>query len=158
MERKKEEVLKDLEGLFVLGFLEEEVEVYGVKFKLRTLNDGERVWRDRYVPLSVSSDVVSARKAPTLAIAIRAINGISVEELFSIENEGDKVLEGITEPALREIVGRVLKVSGDEKKFKVAERVLEFLRSLSPEVVDRLWDRYVELERRVSECLKQGKN
>jgi len=131
------DILKDLGELFLKGFVEDEVEISGFKFKLRTLDEQESIWRDKYTDLSMNTSFLSSRRVPTLAISIREINGKKVKDIVDISEEEKKKYED----------------KEDNYKYLVAEKVKDFLLEAPPSFIDKLWSKYQELESRSSTFL-----
>ena len=112
---KRHPALEALRKDLAKGLLEEEVSVNGHKFKITTLNEDEETWADAYMRTGSPAAMLSSRRAPRLAAAIKAINGISVEELFNFPDDMPKVLKDR------------LNDNAIEKKFWIRDQVLMFL-------------------------------
>jgi hypothetical protein len=141
-------VIKGLGELFSKGFIQRDFEVSGYKFTLKTLNEKEAIWRDRYTDLSVNASFLSSRRVPTLAISIKAINDEKVEDLFEVEqireedkSDRDRMIESFVDSDLR------------RGKYAVAEKVMNFLSEAPPHIIDELWSRYQEIETESRESL-----
>ena len=124
-----------LKRSFDVGFIEKEVEAFNHKWKLRTLTDKEAVIRDKFVPLSADTTLISARKSATLSLAIKEIDNRPVEDIF-----GGDIKETSSED----------NIFGDNpfenRIFQLAKRVKEFLDDLPSFVVDELFNLYSLLE------------
>lgn len=89
------DLFRRLSTAFNQGFIEKEIDFGGFKWKLRTLNERETVWRDKFVALSAATSFLSAKRVPTLAIAIKAIDGKPLAEILKIDGlrvEGQNML------------------------------------------------------------------
>lgn len=87
---KRHSILDSLKQELVKGYREVEVTVLNKKFKLRTLNEDEEVWVDGHVRALTPMAMISSRKAPKLAAAIREIDGMPVDRLFDYPDTMDK--------------------------------------------------------------------
>lgn len=129
---------------FWTGELIKEVIVGNHSFSLKMLNHEEEVWRDKFLTLKPSMSFVTEKKAPTLAVAIVAVDGEDVENLVSVEdmNEGGGDVLEVLKMLMGEEWGKV----SDEKKrrFYVAYKMLEFVRELPNVVVDKLFEEYMK--------------
>jgi len=126
-----------------------EIELGGHKWKLKTLNDGETVWRDKYVQASASYSFVTSQRAPTVAVSLIEIDGVPVRDLVLSDDEksGDF--------AAAEDWLRVLGFSSVSERYKVAEKVLEWLQELPTEIVEELYKVCLELERNRREIMEK---
>ena len=126
----RNDIIDSIKKTFWEGSESKEVVLAGKTWTLKSLNNSEQVFRDRFIPASATASFLSARKAPTVALAISHIDGVPVEEVF-----------GDSDETKDEVVTELLKTTGlaKEKRFIIAERVLEFLNELPPEVVDTLY-------------------
>lgn len=84
---KKHAVLEGLKKDLSKGFIEEEVEIRGHKFKMHTLNEEEEGWCDAFVNMSTPSSMISSRRGPRVATSITAVDGVSLSELFSYSDD-----------------------------------------------------------------------
>lgn len=134
-----------LEKLFNQGFVEKEFEFADHKWKIRTLNDLEKVWADQFIDLGMATSFLSARRVPTLAIAIKAIDGRTIPDLFGT---GRKPMTD----SLRETIMRDPFRSDDS--FLAADNLREFLDKQPTAVIDRLYSFYYQLESSADTTLK----
>jgi hypothetical protein len=94
---KRHQVLEDITTQIKGVEISDSITVAGHKYLLRTLNSDEEVWADGYISSSSAMAAVTSMKLPTLAAAIRAIDGIKSEDMFEFsENmkENDKAYHG----------------------------------------------------------------
>ncbi len=125
------------------GFQTKEVVVGEHKYILKTLNDGEEVWRDKFIPASANYGFISGAKAPTVGVALVSIDDISVRDIFLTDDEKSKYAEeGTVKTWLR-----MLGFSSLGERFEVAQRVYDYVSELPSEFVDNLYIQYIELEK-----------
>jgi len=152
----KSKLLADLASEVDQGFIEDTFEVNGHSYKMRLLSDGETNWKNRYVDaLSSALSMLSQRKSATLAVAIRSIDGQSVESLYApvvdvdLNEEDKKAAEKkVTDWTL---LGKL------ERQFRVAADVYDFLSARPEAFVTSLWEKFQELENRRDEVIKNLK-
>ena len=90
--------LDDLKKLLVDGSITKDIEYEGHIYTFSSLNEEEDVWKDRFVQLDSPLAMATSKRAPTLAIALRKLDGVCVEDLFpdfnnpAILNSGVKFL------------------------------------------------------------------
>jgi len=102
-------------------------------FTFRSLYDEDYTWRDRYVSIDSQVAMAASLRAPTLAIATVAIDGVPVDEM-------PELTEGIdTAPELaRDFVNK-------NRKFIVAYNLLtKIYQKLPRNVIMELYDKYSE--------------
>jgi len=121
-----------LKKSFESGFVETVVEKYGHKWKLRTLTDREAYIRDKFVPLTTDSTLLSGRKTATLALAIKEIDNRLVSDVFG-SGDGEK------SPDLNEVENGI---------YQIAKKLKEFLDDLPSYVIDDLYAEFNLLEMR----------
>lgn len=139
-------LLADLVSELDKGFIEETFEVKGHKFAIRLLTDGEVNWKNRFINAMDSSlALLSSRKAPTLAIAIRSIDDKSVVDVFAEDLEGEALAQYGAKSAI-------------EKKFWAAEQLFNWLSNRPSDFTGELYAKYAELEERRGEVQKNLKN
>lgn len=142
-------VLKAIKDEVWKGTTTKEVSIGNRKYVLKTLNDGEMVWRDKFIITSASFSFISGKKAPTVAVSLVSIDGILVREIFLtpeelIEAKGEKVL-GQAEETVKSWLKLIGFGSADER-FLVAQRIYEFMSELPTSVVDVLYQECLNLE------------
>jgi hypothetical protein len=134
----RRDILERIRDEFNKGVYIKEFKVGGHRYTLRLLTAEDEIWRDKHVPVGAYVAVLTARKLATLAIALVAIDGESIEVIFGDNEENKKVGE---EEMIRDMV------MGDvEKKYEIAELVYKFLGELPGYVINTLFDKYTELE------------
>jgi len=135
-------VLDDLAAELDSGFLEETFLVRGVNWTMRLLCDHERTWAAGYIRNQNVSSIVSSMKAPTLAIGIRSINGLTVEDFFKAKwseankdlSEAEKAMIAATNPYVRQ--------------YWFAEQLYVWLAARPTAFVSELFDKWNTLEKR----------
>ncbi len=137
------DILKLIKEEVWQGATEKQVNIGNRVYVLKTLNDGEIVWRDKFILTSASFSFISSKKAPTIAVSLVSIDGVSVRDLFLKPEELKK------EEQTEETVKTWLKLIGFgsvDERFLVAQRVYEFLSSLPPLIIETLYKDYLVLE------------
>jgi hypothetical protein len=145
----QEELIAGLKKSFERGFIDDVFEVGGHTWGMQTLNGLESQWRDRYVEFTASAAFLSSRKVPTLAAAIKLIDGQSVLDIFGEKKTSpdDKT------SAIMNMVNR-REQDFDTPQFQAAEKLRVFLENSIPsQVVDKLYERYNELEMKSEKIL-----
>jgi hypothetical protein len=79
---KRSKILDDLKQELSKGFIQKEFTIGTHKFLMRTLTEDDEVWADSFVRTTSSVSIISSRRSPRLAASIKAIDGVSVNELF----------------------------------------------------------------------------
>lgn len=69
------------------GFIEEEFEVGGHKWRLRTLTEDDECWADTYLRTMSTAAILSSRKAPRLAVSIVSLDGELTKDMFGIPDD-----------------------------------------------------------------------
>lgn len=142
-------ILESLKDELWKGFSTAEVTVMGRVFVLKTLNDGEEVWRDKYVVASAALNYLTGKAAPTVAIALVSIDGIPVRDLFLSDEEKVQTAQTIA-------VEEYLKYMGFKdvgERLLVAQRAHTFLSELPSEIIDVLYKECTQLEKTKSEMM-----
>lgn len=144
---KKHKVLQDLKREIQIGFIDQDFEVKGHKFKIKTLNEEEETWSDQFIQASGTtySMIVSAR-APKLAVAITHVDGVPVSELFDYPDEW-------TVEQKRELDANPLR-----KKFWLRTQMMTFLQDLDRDTTVELFKAFKTLDDRRAEVIKQIPN
>lgn len=82
MDRPTVNPLSKILDIIEKGKITKDIEFRGDLYTFRSLNDEEYSWRDQFLPTSLPvMALFTAQRAPTLAIATVAINGVLVEEI-----------------------------------------------------------------------------
>ena len=117
--------LDDLKKLLVDGSITKDIEYEGHTYTFSSLNEEEDVWKDRFVQLDSPLAMATSKRAPTLAIALKKLDGIYVEDLFPDFNN----------PAILE--------SG--KKFLISQTLLDdYFRKMKREHISALYGLYIK--------------
>jgi hypothetical protein len=141
----RRDILERIRDEFVRGEYVKEFKVGSHSYTLRLLNAEDEIWRDRHVPVGANIAVLTARKLATLAVALVAIDGEKVETIFGENKSGRENIE-------RNVINEMFGVS--DEKYEVAELVYKFLGELPGEVINVLYDKYVEMENERATALK----
>lgn len=137
-------VLNDLAAELDGETLESTFNFKGHEFTISLLNEEETNWRNGFVNTGTSLSTLSSWRLPTLAIGIRFIDGISVYDFFA--EEWKETEEGRQVRTLLEGKGRF------SRKYFVAEHLMEWLAERDPEVLEEMWEHWLELEKRREEA------
>jgi hypothetical protein len=131
--------LDDLKKLLVDGSITKDIEYEGHTYTFSSLNEEEDVWKDRFVQLDSPLAMATSKRAPTLAIALKKMDGIYVEDLFPDFNN----------PAILE--------SG--RKFLIAQTLLDdYFRKMKREHISALYGLYItEIEKPEKEAIDEIK-
>lgn len=151
-------ILQDLKNDLSQGYIEDTSKIMHRDWTLRTLNEGEEIWRDGYSQFGMSSAALSTKRLATLAIAIKAIDGVPVEELFPVspQPEGEAASESEIE---KRILDSLVRTDVGVTKFRAAEGMRVFLSEecTQPELLIELYRFYLSLEKRRQEVLGELK-
>lgn len=146
MENKKDrhKVLMDLSTELNEGFLEEIFEVAGKEWLFRTLNDAEEVWSDKFIASGSLVATVSSRRAIKVAVSVRTIDSVPIEQLFFFTNNevGKAEKEFVEANPVRE-------------RFWYAEKLYEFLSEQPSQFIADLYMKYVDLSNRQLTVMKE---
>lgn len=144
LKAKRSAVLQALKQDLSKGFIEEEVEIDGHKFVLRTLSEDSEVWSDSFIRVSSSISILSSRKAPRLAAAIKSIDGVSAEHLFEYPDD----MDGDQKKSLND--------NPIQKKYWIYTQMLYFLSDeTSRPFINKLWEAFDKLEDKREEGIKE---
>jgi hypothetical protein len=80
--------LEDLYSLIEKGSITKDLTYRGKVFTFRSLNDEDYIWRDQFVNAATPMALMSSQRAPTLAIATLAIDGVAVEQMGLDQGSG----------------------------------------------------------------------
>lgn len=139
---KRNKILEDLKQDLLKGRREKEVTLFGRRFKLATLNEDEESWADSYIRSTSTMAIISTKKAPALAVAIREIEGQPVSSLFDYPED------------MPAEVRAVLDKNQIQRSYWVREQMLMFLAEDSNrKFVTSLYDAYEELLRESDEAM-----
>lgn len=135
-----DDVRNDLNGD---GCIEDTFEVSGHKVRMRLMNEEEQNWRNGNIIMMNKMSAISSFRLPTLAIGIRSFDDMDVFEFFA--EEWDRL-----DASVREELNKTSKYT---HKYFAAEHMMEFLSQWSPEAVNKLWEKWQELESRREEAV-----
>lgn len=132
------------------GFIEIEATVAGFKFVLRTLNDDEESWSDGFIRPASPIAYVSSRKDPRLACAVKSVNGIPLDQLFTLDDSAtQEEKDRLKDPVAKMVWLRL-------------QMMLFLAQEVPPPVTDFLYKKYEELtkqrEQALSGALQAGPN
>ena len=142
---KEHPLLKQLTGELRGCAMSETFDVAGHKYTLRSLSPLEESWADGHVDGQNLYQAGRNRRAPYVAAALEAIDGVNVRELFALPETG-------IEPAVREVYLNNDMFLTDWRRGQVLRFVAE---DLQPEVLMQLWNSYLELAGRREEALEK---
>ena len=144
----RHKLLQDLSQELTRGFIEQSYDVWGRKWTLRTLNDGEESWSDKFVVVGSTTAMLSSRRAAKLAASIQAINDVPLDQLFVLpeDTEDERMIRSfiVSDPVRR--------------RFWLAEKMYEFLEEQPDELVKDLYAKYGELLDQRKKVLDDLKN
>lgn len=151
---KANKLLADLASEVDQGFIEDTYEVGGHQYTMRLLSDGENNWKNRYIDIITSSGaLLSQQKAPTLAVAIRAIDGKSVDEIFP--DPAAPAADATQED--KDYHERWKGLSSEARQFERAKMLLNYLSKRPDDFISMLWEKYQELKGRREEVMQNLK-
>ena len=131
--------LDDLKKLLVDGSITKDIEYEGHTYTFSSLTEEEDVWKDRFVQLDSPLAMATSKRAPTLAIALRKLDGTYVEDLFPDFNNPAILESGI--------------------KFLVAQTLLDdYFRKMKRKHISALYGLYIiEIEKPEKEAIDEIK-
>jgi hypothetical protein len=131
------DLLKSLKEALVSQRITAETTVGGHTWSFRSLNEGEELWRDKFINLEYGTNnlaLITTERISTLAIGISAIDGKLVEEVFEIS----------------------MHFTPEQKEYAAAEAMLDLLKEADREVVTQLRNEYISLILEKQEELKKN--
>lgn len=129
--------------------LEDIFELAGKKWTIRLLNEEESNWRNGFVNTGSKLAALTSWRLPTLAIGIRAIDGVPIYQFF--QEEWNATAEGREALALIDGGGRF------SQKYHAAEHFMEWLAERFPEKMEDFWEYWQKLENRRTESQESVK-
>jgi uncharacterized protein (DUF1499 family) len=123
--------LEDLYQLISRGTIQKDVECRGKVWRFRSLFDDDYTWRDQFVNMSGPVSMSSSQRAPTVAVATVAIDGVPVE---SIE-ELTKVAENLPQAA-QDLIR-------ENPKYLIAYNLYEIISKLPRDHVVELYEKFL---------------
>lgn len=139
---KRHQVLTDLKVELHKGYIEDEIELSGHKFKLKTLSEEEELWTDTYTIGSTAMAIMSSMRLPKLAVAIVSIDDLPVSKLFDFPDDmEEKVKKGIVEDEVR-------------MKYWLRDQMMMYLSedTVRP-FVSKLWEKFAEMDKRRADAM-----
>jgi hypothetical protein len=140
---KRNPVLETLKKDLDKGYLEDVVTVHGHKFKISTLTEDEETWADMHLRANSAAAMYSSRRAPRLAAAIKELDGVLAQDLFSFSDDMPKVVKDR------------LAENPIEKRYWIRDQMLMFLLEDSnrPFITD-LYEVLTKLDDKRDEAIK----
>ena len=124
-------------------------------YRLKTINDGEAVWRDKFVVTTASFSFLTSKKAPTIAVSLVSIDGVPVRELFLSKEELKKGDSSQQDEDTVKVWLKLIGFGSSDERYRVAQRVYDFLSSLPTPVIDALYQGYLDLEAEQTAFLRE---
>jgi hypothetical protein len=134
------DLAKELDGETV----ESTVELFNHTWSLSLLNEEESNWRNGYINTGSKLSTISSFRLPTLAIAIRSIDGFPIYEFFAEEWAATEHMRNVK--ALIDGKGRYT------QKYFAAEHLMGWLSSRFADALEPLHAAYEILEKRRMEA------
>jgi hypothetical protein len=124
--------LEDLYQLISRGTIHKDVEHQGKIYRFLSLFDEDYTWRDQFTNMSGPAAYNSSQRAPTLAIATVAIDGIPVEQI-----------EDLTKPP-KDLAQAIQDLIRENSKYIVAYNLYQIYTKLPREYVIELYAKFLE--------------
>lgn len=127
-------VVNPLENLYQLiqkGTIQKDVVCRGQTWRFRTLFDEDYTWRDQFINMSGPTAMASSSRAPTIAVATVAIDGVPVEQIEELHKLADS-LPIQAQELIRE-----------NPKYLVAYNLYEVIVKLPRDHVKELYDKFM---------------
>jgi len=136
-EIEKRDPLQDLKSLLVDGSICKDITYEGHVYTFKSLNEEEECWKDRYVQIDSPLAMASTKRAPILSIALRALDKVPVDQLFT-----DLVV-----------------LDEEDKKFLIAHKLfIETFSKMKREHINNLYSEYVRvIEKPVKKSIEEIK-
>jgi len=141
------QLLADLQQELQGEVIEETIELGNHKYQMRLLNEAENSWVYSHLELGSQVGMAMSIRLPTLAAGIRAIDGVSKEELLGEDfaNLSD--------------AQRVLLLAGGSKKAAFFNsRFLDIISLWNPKIIQELYTKWMELDARRADVQVELKN
>jgi hypothetical protein len=120
------DLAKDLDGQKRIS---DTFHLQGHTWEMQLLNEEEGNWRNAHIVAANKLAMLSSFRLPTLAIAIRRIDGVSVEEFFSQKWDNLDAQDRVD----------LQNMSKYAKKYFMAEHLMEFLSQRPPDAIEDLF-------------------
>ena len=146
--KKLSGILLDLHKELQGDLLQDDFVIRGRKYTLRLLNEKETNWSFSFIKSNSTLSIATSVRLANLAVGIRAIDGVTVEDLFEDQWKSMSELDKNAELLKHET-----------KQFAVAAMMLEFLSTEShSSYVSELHEKWQELDSRRSDAQHEIKN
>lgn len=147
LRKDRNKILQDFSKETAKGFVEDTFNVWGHQWTMRTLNDGEEVWSDKFVG-NKTMEFVSSQRCAKLCVSIQMFDGLPLEELFFLPETTD------IERATKQFI------MGEEyrRRFWYAEKMYEYLAEQPPDLPRDLFEKYNEMVERRKKVINDLKN
>lgn len=140
---KKSTKLQLLKQELSRGFIEKEFEINGHKFVLSTLNEDDENWADTYTRISTPAAILSSRKAPRIAAALKTMDGETKAELFQFPDD------------MSETTKKAMLDNPIQLRYWLNDQALYFLMEDGTRpFINQLWEKYEELEKQREEAFE----
>lgn len=154
MAKDPKSILLDVQKELGGDYLEDTFQVGGHSYLMRMYNDAEFTWIFSKVDSAALSNKAALAlqiRKPTLAVVIRAIDGVSVESMF--EDEWNSLDDDQKETWIN------LKISEEEaKKYFSAELFLNLISKFPSSSINKLYEEWRKLEKRQETAKEEVKN
>jgi hypothetical protein len=144
-------LLDDLASELDQGHLEETVEVHGVHWTMRLLEDHETNWANGYQRTNSTLALISSRRAPTLAIGIRSIGKMNADGKLELKPVKQYFIDAWVEAQgeLDEATKSILNNANEYiQQYWFAEQLFHWLSKRPSAFVQALWTKWQALEER----------
>lgn len=126
------------------GFIEDTFTVHNHKFVMRTPSEDDEIWASTFVKANTPAAYQASRRVPALAIAIKSIDGVVTDKMFSYPDD------------MQENERKVYDTDTVQRHYWVCTQLMYKLAQLPPPVVGELFVKYEDLVRRRNEALTEG--
>lgn len=123
--------LEDLYTLISKGSIQRDVECRGKVWRFRSLCDEDYTWRDQFTNMSGPVSMASSQRAPTIAVACVAIDGVPVEQV----EELSKLADGLPQAA-QDLIR-------ENPRYLIAYNLYDVLQKLPRDYVLELYDKFI---------------
>lgn len=121
-----------LHQMVAKGTMEKIIEHEGQTYTMRSLFDEDYNWRDRFGDMSGPMSFSSSLRAPTLALAVVAINGVGVGDISELS-----AIDTTMPAAAQELIRA-------EPKFHIAYNLYQLFKKMPRQFVLDLYTKFVE--------------
>jgi hypothetical protein len=142
------DILLDLQKELQGELLEADVVVRGKTFKFRLMNERESSWTFGHINPTNSISIALSSRLSSLAVGVRAIDGVLISDLFEPKFLALDVLDR----------NAMLERNGNSLRFCYCELFMEYLSELPGSFITELFEDWQKLEIRRLENLGELKN